>query len=132
MAYTAYSNAQVFQDPILNTLADRLINYCSNAPFSVNQMALSGNAARMISGDLSIDGIRAVIFITADKSLFNSLISELSNIWPKAAITKFSDRFQISYSGRFIEIWFSTIAINTTNIDNIIVQDSNEIPANLL
>lgn len=133
MAYTAYFTEQVFSDPLLNTLSDRLMNYVdSHATFPTTSIALTGQAARMVAGDTPVAPIRAVIFITADKQLFSSLKSELKNLWPRAAVVSFADRYQINYNDRFIEIWFSATGVTTVNVDDIILQDSNEIPANLL
>jgi hypothetical protein len=124
MAYKLFTQEQVFDVPSLNTLCDRLVNYNGS-------LILTGAAAAMVNGDASIAAVRAVIFITGDKMLFNSLKNELSNLLSGAAISSYSDRYQIEIYRLKLEIWLSGTAITTNNTDGIITQITSEIPSNL-
>jgi hypothetical protein len=131
MAYTNYSDNEIFDDAQLNMLCNAIINYViEDLEVDASDFVLSGSAAAVLQGATVIDP-RVVPFVTAQSSVFNAFSDGFAQRFPDFQVIKLNNVVYFSKSNYLFELWLLTTVKDET-FNNIKVQNSTQIPNNLL
>lgn len=132
MSYSIFTDEEVFADPNINILCNRIYeNLTNNFVGKVlnSEFCITGTVSKIIQG-ASLSDVEVIAFITKDANIYNFCKSKLPKLIGASATT-LKDRIQLNYKGVFLEIWFTT-SIGTINIiTDIAVQDTADIPLNI-
>jgi hypothetical protein len=128
MAYTNFTDQQVFADPSANIYCNLIWEYLLESfpePDVNDYFCLTGTPAKIIQG-ATATAIKVIPLATSQDDMFDWCNTKLMHQLGATAI-KYKDHLQFIVDGIYFEIWklnFSTI--NT--VSTIQVQDDEEIP----
>lgn len=131
MAFTAYTDQQVFDQPIINVACNAIITELEERNKSLivpDIFALTGTPAKILQGAANTD-VQNVPFITSDTALFNFLKNNLSSFLPDVYdVIKRKEVLKFKFTSVFFEIHLEIKSITTVDVNGVSVQETSEIP----
>lgn len=130
--YTAFSTANVFKVPEVNTFCNQFINSGINQlGFNEDDILLTGTTSKIIQGASPKEDIQCISFITDKKSVFDAYINAIQNIVQVEYGRYYKTVMQIATPTAKLELWYSSTPVTKKTIDGINIQKASEIPINI-
>jgi len=134
MAYTAFTDNQVFNDNRINVLANTLYNA---AIVEFDQKSISsllcvtGTTAKVIQDAVTADAPN-LAFITKDKDIIDFFFTNAKALFQPDEIIRLKNTLQFKKYEFCFEIHYDASLSLILDVSGVFVQDDSEIPSNIL
>lgn len=131
MAYSAFTTETVFIDQNVNIYCNRIWTFL-DAEFTnlETKFCITGSVSRIIQGD-SVKSLKVIPFISNDFDVLKYCANDLARLLNGTAII-FKNRVQLKLNGVYFEFWYVSNIGTINTISGLYVQDTNDIPSNIL
>ena len=135
MANKVFSTERLFIDESVNIILNRIFTLLEEGYGSENvasTIGISGTVAKIIQGDIPIQEIKLMPFVTSNKDLLSFVTKKLTNEIRFDEIITFEDHVKIKYRNVNIEFWYLSTPLNLITSQNFVVQSTEAIPNYIL
>ena len=89
MAYTAFSDNNIFADPQLNTLCNSMVNYVvGTMGLTFQDLVISGTVAAQLQ-DKGSGAVPVISFVTDSLLVFNTMAVQMSSVYIDVQVLRF-------------------------------------------
>lgn len=133
MSYSKFTDNEVFADPGVNVLCNRIMQSFTDVGLDVKiveeNFCLTGTVAKIIQGAALTD-ILVIPFITDNSSYYLHCAKAMPKAIGATAV-QLKEVIQIKYKSVFIEVWYTNDVGRINTVTDLPVQDTAEIPSNI-